>query len=116
MNARTQLKQEPVGAPRATATFRDVRKVSRAARRLASRTSAITVWWDRLPTPRPNYLTPATLAMSLGYPIRRMGGALRWLGWIRTVRRIRGKQAALWVPPSSTLKPRPRGRPRIYHP
>ena len=95
-------------------SFKNARTVSRAARRLASRTAAITVWWNRQPAPRPNFLTPMTLALSLGYPVRRMAAALRWLGWRQIIRRVRGKQVTLWLPPSTTLKPRPQGRPRIY--
>ena len=94
--------------------FKNARKVSRAARRLASRTAAITVWWNRQPEPRPNFLTPMTLTLSLGYPIRRMAAALRWLGWQKVIRRVHGTQTALWLPPTTTLTPRPRGRPRVY--
>ena len=97
------------------ARFKKVRTAARAARRLASRTAATALWWERQASPRPEFLTPMTLALSLGYPIRRMAAALRWLGWRRIIRRVRGKQVALWLPPSTTLKPRPRGRPRLYH-
>ena len=96
------------------ARFKKVRTAARAARRLASRTAAITIWWERLGPDHPDLLTPNTLALSLGCPIRRIAAALRWLGWRRITRRVRGKQMALWLPPSTTLKPRPRGRPRIY--
>lgn len=112
MTMQTHQKQTPVQS----GSFKRARTVARIARRLASRTATVSIWWDRLPTPRPNYLTPATLALSLGYPIRRMGGALRWLGWRKIVRRMWGLQVPLWLPPTTTLKPRPRGRPRIYHP
>ena len=100
--------------PRAQSSFKKARTVSRAARRLASRTAAITVWWNRQAPPLPDFLTPMTLALSLGYPIRRMAAALRWLGWRQIIRRVRGKQVALWLPPSTTIKPRPQGRPHIY--
>lgn len=93
--------------------FKKVRSAARAARRLASRTAATALWWERQALPRPDFLTPMTLALSLGCPVRRMAAALRWLGWRRIIRRVRGKQMALWLPPSTTLKPRPRGRPRI---
>ena len=95
--------------------FKKVRTAARAARRLASRTAATALWWERQASPRPDFLTPMKLALSLGYPIRRMAAALRWLGWRRIIRRVRGKQMALWLPPSTTLKTRPRGRPRLYH-
>ena len=97
------------------ARFKKVRTAARAARRLAARTAATALWWERLASPRPDFLTPMTLALSLGCPIRRKAAALRWLGWRRIIRRVRGKQMALWLPPSTTLKPRPRGRPRLYH-
>lgn len=100
--------------PQAQSKFQKARSISRAARRLASRSAAITVWWNRQPAPRPDFLTPMTLTLSLGYPIRRMAAALRWLGWRQIIRRVRGKQVVLWLPPSTTIKPRPRGRPRIH--
>lgn len=109
-----QTLQKP--APVQSGSFKHARTTARIARRLASRTATVSIWWDRLPNPKPNYLTPASLARSLGFPIRRMAAALRWLGWRKIVRRIWGRQVPLWVPPSSTLKPRPRGRPSIYHP
>jgi hypothetical protein len=90
------------------------RNESRAARRLASRTAEIVVWWNATPAPRPEFFTSMSLALSLGAPMRRMAAALRWLGWRRIVRRIRGTQVPLWLPPSTTLKTRPRGRPRVY--
>jgi hypothetical protein len=94
--------------------FKKARTEARATRRLASRTAAVSIWWTRLATPRPEFMTPKTLAVSLGYPIRRMAAALRWLGWRKIIRRIHGQQVPLWLPPTSTIKPRPKGRPRIY--
>ena len=111
MTMQTIQKQPPVQS----GSFKHARTTARAARRLASRTATVSIWWDRLPNPKPNYLTPATLALSLGCSIRRMATALRWLGWRRIIRRVRGKQMALWVPPSTTLEPRPRGRPLMYY-
>ena len=95
-------------------SFKKARTAARVARRLASRTAATALWWERLSAPRPNFLTSMTLALSLGHPIRRMAAALRWLGWRQIIRRVHGRQVPLWLPPSTTLKPRPRGRPRIY--
>jgi hypothetical protein len=69
-----------------------------------------------MPGPRPTFFTPMSLALSLGSPMRRMAAALRWLGWCRVVRRVRGSPVTLWLPPSTTIQPRPRGRPRIYEP
>jgi hypothetical protein len=46
--------------------------------------------------------------------MRRMAAALRLLGWRRIIRRHYGQQIPLWLPPGSHLKPRPRGRPRLY--
>jgi hypothetical protein len=94
--------------------FKKARTKARAARRLASRAAAVSIWWTRLATPRPEFMTPMTLAVSLGYPIRRMAAALRWLGWRKIIRRVHGQQVPLWLPPTSTIRPRPKGRPRLY--
>lgn len=93
---------------------RQARNQARAARKLASRTSTVTMWWRGLTVPRPDFFTPMSLALSLGQPMRRMAAALRWLGWRRVVRRVHGVQVLLWLPPTSTIKPRPVGRPRVY--
>ncbi len=90
------------------------RNTRRAERRLASRTAQVTVWWSKLVKPRPVSFRPEALAQSLGQSMRRMAGALRWLGWLRIERRIKGKATALWLPPESPVKPRKRGGPRTY--
>lgn len=97
-----------------SAASRQARNQARAARRLASRSAAVTVWWDALPNPRPEFFTPMSLALSLGQPMRRMAAALRWLRWRRVIRRVNGDQVPLWLPPTTTLTPRPVGRPRVY--
>lgn len=98
----------------AVAQFKTARRVSLAARRLASRTSTLSMWWDSQRYPRPAYFTPKALERATGQPMRRTAAALRWLGWRRIVRRVWGTQRTLWIPPASPLKPRPRGRPRLY--
>lgn len=92
------------------------RAQARAARRLASRAALISTWWDGLPAPRPTYLTPLALSAALGQSTQSLAAALRWLGWRRIIRRVHGAQVPLWVPPGSTLTPRPPGRPRLYAP
>lgn len=87
---------------------------ARVARRLAARAAHVTTWWASITTPKPQYLTPMSLELSLGKPLRRMAAALRLLGWRCMVRSIRGHQRTVWLPSSSTLQPRPRGRPRVY--
>ncbi len=96
------------------AAARRARTETRATRRLAARTAATVIWWKLQAEPTPNFFTPASLAVSLGYSIRRMAAALRWLGWRKIIRRVHGQQVPLWLPPTSTVKPRPKGRPRIY--
>ena len=98
----------------AKAAFRNAQMQSRAARRLASRTAYVVNWWTAMPQPRPEFMTPLTLQVSLGQPIRRMAAALRWLGWRKIVRRMHGSPVPLWLPPTSHIKPRARGRPRLY--
>jgi len=91
-----------------------VRNEKRRARRLASRTAVITVWWNGQPNPRPDFYTPLSLALALGKPSNRFAPALRWLGWRCIHRLVHGSKATLWLPPTSTIQPRPRGRPRLY--
>ena len=86
----------------------------RQDRRLAARAAFIATWWAAQPHPRADYFSPLTLQISIGQPMRRMAAALRLLGWCRIVRRHYGQQIWIWLPPASTLKPRPRGRPRLY--
>ena len=100
--------------PGLTAASQQARTQARAARRLASRTAAVTVWWNAMSDPKPDFFTPWSLALSLGHPMRRMAAALRWLGWQRVKRRVHGDQVHLWLPPTTAIKPRPIGRPRIY--
>ena len=114
-DARVKRINNPATMKRRTSAKQE-RNESRAARRLASRTAEVVVWWNTMPGPRPTFITPMSLALSLGAPMRRMAAALRWLGWFRVVRRVRGSPVTLWLPPSTTLQPRPRGRPRIYEP
>jgi len=87
---------------------------ARSSRRLAARAAHVTTWWASITAPKPQYLTAMSLELSLGKPIRRMAAALRLLGWRCMVRNMRGHQKTVWLPPSSTLQPRPRGRPRVY--
>lgn len=87
---------------------------ARVARRLAARAAHVTSWWASITAPKPQYMTPMSLELSLGKPIRRMAAALRLLGWRCMVRSVRGHQKTVWLAPSSTLQPRPRGRPRVY--
>lgn len=94
--------------------FRARRAQARAARRLASRTAFVVNWWSSMPEPRPDFLTPLSMQASLGQPMRRMAAALRWLGWRKIIRRVHGQQVPLWLPPSTSIKPRARGRPRLY--
>jgi hypothetical protein len=94
--------------------FNQARIRQRAARRLASRSALVSVWWDALSYPRPESFTPLALRIAFGGPSNRFSAALRWLGWTHTVRRVHGSKATLWLPPASTVKPRPVGRPRIY--
>ena len=84
----------------------------RAARRLAARQSQISLWWASMPTPRPDYFSPLALSLALDQNLRRMAAALRALGWQRVIRRVHGRQIALWLPPGSPITPRSRGRPR----
>jgi hypothetical protein len=88
----------------------------RQDRRLANRAAFVATWWAAQPNPKPDYYSPLTLQLCLGQPLRRMAASLRLLGWRRIVRRHYGRQIWLWIPPQSALKPRPRGRPRIYLP
>jgi hypothetical protein len=87
---------------------------AREARRLAARAAHVTTWWASITAPKPQYLTPMSLELSLGKPLRRMAATLRLLGWRCLVRSVRGHQKTVWLPPSSALQPRPRGRPRVY--
>ena len=96
--------------------FKTRRAKIRAARRLASRTAYVVNWWTTLQQPRPEYMTPLALQVSLRQPMRRMAASLRWLGWQKIVRRMHGTPAPLWLPPTSKIKPRARGRPRLYAP
>ena len=105
----TSLRNPP---PRAQA-YKQARTEARAARRLAQRTAHVAAWFDALPQ-KPSFVTPKTLESCLGQPMQCMAPALRWLGWHKIIRRVWGKQVWLWIPPDSTLVPRPRGRPRIY--
>jgi hypothetical protein len=90
------------------------RSSARAARRLTSRASHVTTWWATVAYPKPSYLTPLALCIALGKPARHFALALRWLGWRRITRSILGTRHTLWLPPSSAIQPRPRGRPRLY--
>ena len=100
----------------ALVAFKARRAKIRAARRLASRTAYVVNWWTTLQQPRPEYMTPLALQVSLRQPMRRMAASLRWLGWQKIVRRMHGTPAPLWLPPTSNIKPRARGRPRLYAP
>ena len=92
------------------------RAAARAARRLAARAAHVTTWWASITAPKPQYLTPMSLEVHLGKPLRSMAAALRLLGWCCLRRSMRGHQKTIWLPPSTTIQPRPRGRPRIYEP
>jgi len=90
------------------------RKLSRVHRRLASRAARVTTWWAAVKPVKPQYMTPLALTLSIGLPMQRIAAALYFLGWKRIVRRVHGKQVTLWLPPNSTIKTRPVGRPRSY--
>lgn len=94
--------------------FLQSRAQALAARRLASRTAQVELWWNTVPQPRPTFYAPLALSAALGQPLRRMAAALRWLGWTQIKRRMRGKQVALWLPPGSPVRRRRTGRPRLY--
>lgn len=83
-------------------------------RTLARRMALCTTWWASLPHPKPTCLTPATLHRVTGMDLQRLAPALRALGWQRILRRVNGKPTTLWLPPSSPITRRPRGRPPIY--
>jgi hypothetical protein len=110
-----QRANTPIAANRSP-RFRHARNQQRTARRLASRSSAVSMWWDALRQPRPEFFTPMSLSLALGGPTNGFAAALRWLGWRNTVRRVHGTKVTLWLPPTTTIKPRPVGRPRIYAP
>lgn len=95
-------------------TFITRRTQARRARRLAWRSARVGAWWSSLPEPRPEYMTPCMLQVSLGQPLRRMAAALRWLGWQKIIRRVYGNQVPLWLPPTTSIRPRPPGRPPWY--
>lgn len=101
---------------KARRSFLAKRSQARAARRLASRTAQVELWWSAMPQPRPTFYTPLALSSALGQPLRRVAAALRWLGWQKIRRRVHGKQVALWLPPSSPVTRRRPGRPRLYAP
>lgn len=105
-----------IPSTKSRASRRQARIQTRASRRLASRTASVAIWWNALPRPHPEFFTPMALSLSLGKPMRRMAAALRWLGWRRIVRRVRGAQVPLWLPPTTSIKPRSIGRPRLYEP
>jgi hypothetical protein len=90
------------------------RKRRRAANRLGRRLSQLVVWWASVSVPKPTYLTASELRLSTDRPIQALSEALQKLGWKRIIRRFASKRIILWVPPGSPVKPRPRGRPRIY--
>ena len=113
------MKPRKPGRPQTSAAsraFKQARTQARAARRLAARTAHVVSWWTAMPEPRPGFMASLTLQRALDQPMRRMAAALRWLGWRKIIRRVHGKQVPLWLPPASTINPRPRGRPRIYAP
>ena len=89
------------------------RTARRAQRRLARRAGQVALWSASAP-PHPSYYTAQELKTLLGHPIHHYAPALRWLGWRRIVRTMHRKAVTLWLPPGSPLKPRPRGRPRVY--
>ncbi len=103
------------------ANMRKARAQSRATCRRASHTARLTMWWAALPSPRPDSFTPAALTVAMGhlarrtpFALRRLAPSLQQMGWRQIKRRVNGKQVALWLPPTSTLRPRPRGGQRIY--
>lgn len=102
----------PVQTPRGRTL--SLRTERRSQRRLNRRIAQVVAWWAAMQCPRPEFMAPLTLQRSLNQPLRRMAVALRWLGWRKIIRRVHGKQVALWLPPSTALQPRPQGRPRIY--
>jgi hypothetical protein len=88
------------------------RRLRRTARRFASRTAVVAAWWDALQPPKPDFFTTWSLSIALGAPTNRFAAALRRLGWHRTERRVHGTKTTLWLPPNSSIKTRPVGRPR----
>jgi hypothetical protein len=108
------MMQTPLPITAMRARHMQNRTTAKSARRLAARAAQVTTWWASITAPKPQYLTPMSLELSLGKHPRRMAAALRLLGWRCIVRSIRGRQKVIWLSPTSTIKPRPKGRPRIY--
>lgn len=82
----------------------------------ASRGGVYVDWWWSRQTERRPYYRPSELRRAVGVPMRSIAEALRVRGWRRVVRRgvdDTPRQRVIWVPPGSTLKLRPRGRPRF---
>ena len=87
---------------------------ARHRRNVARRMAHITTWWASLPEPKPPCATPGTLRTCLGVDPQRLAPALHALGWLRILRRVNGTPTTLWLPPSSPIQRRPRGRPPLH--
>lgn len=72
----TLQKQTPVQP----GSFKLARTSARIARRLASRTATVSIWWDRLLNPKPNYLTPVNAGPIAGLPDSTHGGCTALAG------------------------------------
>lgn len=87
---------------------------ARHRRNIARRMSNVLTWWASLPNPKPPCVTPGTLNRCLGIDLQRLAPALRALGWQRILLRVNGRPTTLWLPPSSPITRRPRGRPPLH--